>query len=179
MIDDQIRNALKVEPSPEFLARVRTRIANERAPSAWRRSWTVAAAGAMAAAIVIAVVVSRPVPPIDRQPGPLTPGSIASSTPAPASTSVAQAFRPAIAGRSAKAFARRASAEPEILIDPAETRALRGLMTGVRDGRVNLEAVQNSVAPQPMTLEPVGDIVIAPLTIEPIAPRSGAEGERP
>ena len=51
MIDQEIRDALKVEPSPEFLARVRTRIANEPAPSAWRWSWTFAAAGALAAAL--------------------------------------------------------------------------------------------------------------------------------
>ena len=62
MIDEEIRDALKIEPSPDFLARVRTRIASEPAPSAWRWSWTVAAAGAMAIAVVIAAVVTRPGP---------------------------------------------------------------------------------------------------------------------
>ncbi len=60
MIDDEIKDALNVDPSPEFLARVRTRIANEPAPPAWRGSWTLAAAGAMAAVVVVAVIVSRP-----------------------------------------------------------------------------------------------------------------------
>ena len=60
MTDQEIRDALKVDPSPEFLARVRTRIAGEPAPSAWRWSWTVAAVGALAAVVLIAVVMSRP-----------------------------------------------------------------------------------------------------------------------
>ena len=64
MIDDEIKDALNVDPSPEFLARVRTRIAKEPAPAAWRGSWTLAAAGAMAAVVVVAVIVSRPAQPI-------------------------------------------------------------------------------------------------------------------
>jgi hypothetical protein len=67
----------------------------------------------------------------------------------------------------------------EILLDPAETRALRGLIAGVRDGRVDLSAAQMSTTPAAMDLEPLADIVINPITIEPIAPPSGAEGARP
>jgi len=36
MIDGEIRRALDVDPSPEFLARVRTRIAAEPSPSTMR-----------------------------------------------------------------------------------------------------------------------------------------------
>jgi hypothetical protein len=70
-------------------------------------------------------------------------------------------------------------AEPEILLDPAETQALRRLIAGVHDGRIDLTAAQNSVSPAPIELEPVTDIVIAPITIEPVAPLPGAEGVRP
>ena len=55
-LERDIARALAVDPSPEFVARVRTRIANEPAPSAWRSSWTMAFAGAFVTALVLAVV---------------------------------------------------------------------------------------------------------------------------
>ena len=42
-IDGEIRRALAVDPSPEFLARVRARIAEEPAPGSRRLSWVVVA----------------------------------------------------------------------------------------------------------------------------------------
>ena len=198
MIDQEIRDALKADPSPEFLARVRTRIASEPAPSAWRWSWTVAAASARAAAVAIAVMVSRPEPP-------LAPTSdVAQAAPRPdanASSSVAQALRPAIAGLKPHAttaeprataaeprgtgtpavsgFSQTVAADPDILIDPREQRALRQLIAGVSEGRVDLSAAQNSTPPASAALEPVTDIVIAPINIDPLAPLAGAEGVRP
>ena len=48
-LDRDIESAVGIEPSAEFLARVRTRIAAEPEPSAWRLSfepmWGVAIAG--------------------------------------------------------------------------------------------------------------------------------------
>lgn len=182
MIDREIQNALKVNPSPEFLAHVRTRIAGEAAPSAWRWSWTLAAAGAMAASLVVALVVSRPPAAISSAPvaqpfraasddaGLKPRATEEGATKAPA----ARASRPVPA-----ALKPRAADAPEILLDPAETRALRALIVGVRDGRVDLTAVLTSEPPAPMALEPVTDIVIAPITIDPIAPPPGAEGARP
>ena len=61
--DRDLMRALAVDPSPEFLARVRTRIANEPEPGMWRidrrgslRPWRVAAA-------VVAAVVVDPIEP--------------------------------------------------------------------------------------------------------------------
>jgi hypothetical protein len=48
----------------------------------------------------------------------------------------------------------------------------------VRDDRVDLEAVRQAASRAPMDLEPVADIVIAPIKIEPLAPQ-GAQGEQP
>jgi len=201
MIDQEIRAALDVDPSPEFLARVRTRIATEPTPSAWRWSWTVAAAGALAAMVLIAVVWSRPkqerpsAPDVARA----FPPSRATESDAPRRGAPADSIlspgahtrrlqpssaelRRVRAAQSAKAGSLTvlpASTQPEILLDPAETRALRQLIAGVRDGRVDLSAAQRSTAPLSMELEPVTAIVIAAITIEPIAPQSGAEGVRP
>ena len=57
-LDRDIEAALAIEPSPEFLARVRTRVAAEPEPSRWRLAveplWAVAIVG-----IVLAIVVPQ------------------------------------------------------------------------------------------------------------------------
>ncbi len=197
MIDQDIRDALKVEPSPEFVARVRTRIANEPAPSGWRWSWTFAVAGGLAAAIAIAVVVSRPpatiavapaaqssgVPPVARPFPPANDdaGLKPRATANPArTTAVVSGLLVPPKPRSGEGESRTTSpAQPEILFDSRETIALRRLIASVREGRVDLAAAQPSGLQAPMELDPVTDIVITPITVEPIAPLSGAEGVRP
>ena len=199
MIDQEIRDALNVDPSPEFVARVRTRIASEPEPSAWWGSWKLATVVALAAAVVSVVVVSRPPP----QMLPVGPHETAGPQ-GPALQGVAQAPRqaepspsPAVgrpgplgpgAPRSAKAFAlhrarivsgfsRTVAAAPDILLDPREARALQQLIAGVRDGRVDLAAAQRSTAPDPMALEPIAGLAIPLITIDPLTP-SGEQGER-
>jgi TonB family protein len=58
-IDREIERALAVDPSPEFLARVRARIANEPVPAAWGLRPLLAAVGAVVGVIVVVVAVSR------------------------------------------------------------------------------------------------------------------------
>ena len=188
MIDEEIRGALKVEPSPEFLARVRTRIASEPAPSAWRWSWTFAAAGALAAVLLIAIVLSRPA----HQPASAPGVAQAVTSPSPAiekPSEVAQAFRPAIAGLKPRAGSRNAgdttvrlkpdTTDSPLLFDYSEVRALRGLIAAARNGSIALTPATAAAPPAPMELEPVTEIIIAPITIDPIAPLPGAEGVRP
>ena len=50
---------MAVDPSPEFLARVRLRIAEEPEPSLWRRSWMLAATGICALVIVASAAVAQ------------------------------------------------------------------------------------------------------------------------
>jgi len=57
-IDRALATALAVEPSPEFVARVRMRIASEPEPSDWRFSWMFAAS-ACTLAIAMAVTVMQ------------------------------------------------------------------------------------------------------------------------
>jgi hypothetical protein len=183
MIDEEIRDALKVEPSPEFLARVRTRIASEPAPSAWRWSWTVAAGGALAAAAIVAVIWS----PIERRPGP-GPGSQAKPSagaagpegPALHENSVVSGFSRTVPRNASDTTVRLKpdTTESALLFDHSEMRALQALIAAARNG-VTLTPAAAAVPPAPMELEPVTDIVIAPITIDPIAPLSGAEGVRP
>jgi len=73
-VDRQLAEALAVEPSPEFLARVRMRIAAEPEPRAWMPQWIFAAAGAGALAVASAAVLTQltqaPLPRDSNQPQP-------------------------------------------------------------------------------------------------------------
>jgi hypothetical protein len=191
MIDEEIRAALEVDPSPEFVARVRTRLATEAAPPAWRWSWTFTTAATVTAAIVVAAALWRPesraVPRPDAVQA-VVPKAEAASKPQE-TTKTAARLGATAKPRSAKALALQAtvaaglegsrSAAADVLLDPAETRALRQLIAGVRGEHVDLAAAQASASPTPMGLQPVDDLVIVPITIDPIAPPAGAEGVRP
>ena len=83
-LDRELAAALAVDPSPEFVARVRARIANEPAPPSWRIPRLILAAGTLAVVIGLsALVAPRPGTPIE--------------TPAVETPVVVQAFRPAVA----------------------------------------------------------------------------------
>jgi hypothetical protein len=58
-LEREIETLLSVEPSPEFLARVRTRVAEEPVQVGWRVSWMVAAGGAVAVVVAIVLWQSR------------------------------------------------------------------------------------------------------------------------
>jgi len=179
-LDGEIRAALDVDPSPEFLARVRTGIASEPRQAAWRWPWMFAAAGAMATLIAIAIVVSGPhevssVLPADRMP-------LQARTVAPFSQIVPVASGFSRTERSAEAFALRPAAhqppEPEILIDPRESMALRRLIAGTREGTLDLSAALQATTPTTMDLPPLSEIAIPVITIDPITPEAGDEGAR-
>jgi hypothetical protein len=169
-IDREIKAALSVEPSPEFLARVRTRVANEPAPTGWRLPWVFAAAGAVVATIVIAVAVSRSgqrtdVNSIGRAPWsakvvpevPVTPPPAVPVEQPRVAESDMKPKRPAIV---VSGFSRT---EPEVLIDPGEARALRRLLAGIRDRRIDVATLP------PELLQPLA--AIQPLSaIQPMAP---------
>jgi len=55
-LDREIESLLTVEPSPEFVARVRARVADEPEPGRWRTAWLFALAGAVAVVIGALVV---------------------------------------------------------------------------------------------------------------------------
>ena len=50
-LDRELAAALSVDPSPEFVARVRARVADEPAPSSWRIPRMVTAGVALAAVV--------------------------------------------------------------------------------------------------------------------------------
>ena len=62
-VDREIARLLAVDPSPEFVAKVRDRLAAQREPGLWQFAWLVAGAAAVAV-LVLAAVVSQPAPPL-------------------------------------------------------------------------------------------------------------------
>jgi hypothetical protein len=202
-VDRELQAALDVDPSPEFVARVRQRIAAEPAPQRWRAWWLMAAADAAAAVVVAAVVVMRWPGPADGRPTLLTARALpvaadpidagspkglrygdsdgvgaAVARAAVARAAVAQPFRAATAavGRPEGLRYERPPAAADILIDPRERATLVRLIANVGRGRVELNAM---LGPSPFSVAepaPTDDIQIAPISIEPLEP--GGEGAR-
>jgi hypothetical protein len=178
-IDRALAAALAVEPSAEFLARVRTRIASEPEPSAWRFPWTLATVGAMALALVSTVSVlhlNQAMPPVETVLEPL---------PSRALVFASLSLMPAMVPNVVSGFSRTRGAsrtggnirtdmvrtEPEVLIDAGEAAALRRLFDRSSEGRIDLRAFEEiEETPQITAALPVAnDIEIAPITIEPLA----------
>jgi hypothetical protein len=162
-IDRMLAAALAVEPSADFLARVRTRIASEPEPSAWRFSWTFAAVGAMALALVSAVGVlhmNPAMPPAETVLAPLPSRALvfASLSLVPTVVSNMSIRRPV---RKVK------EAELEVLIDAGEAAALRRLFRDANEGRVDLTALAETAQVSAAWSAP-NEIEIAPITIEPL-----------
>jgi hypothetical protein len=185
-LDREIESLLAVEPSPEFVARVRARVANEPAPGGWRASWLLAIAGAVA--VVIAAVIAWP------------SGELATSAdPQVLSPSVADAietvtplgpFAPVHPVRRPPAIARVAVAPaspdrvididlPEVVIADNEVKTFVALVASVRQQRFDVSvpaAPDSDTRLEVKVLPPV-----EPLEIEPIVKLATlqAEGDRP
>jgi hypothetical protein len=176
-IERDIARALAVDPSPEFVARVRMRIASEPPP---HRAWwmpVLVGATAIAAAVTIAVVApwrgsqvpleKAPDTQVRLKPDPTEGvGSGFSRTRSATSTAVASAFRRTKASQ---------AAEPEVLVPQAEIDMYRRLIARA----IALEPAAVVEPPREFAadLEPPSELIIDPIKIEPITPPSG-EGER-
>jgi hypothetical protein len=192
-IDREIRAALSVDPSPEFLARVRTRIASEPVESGFRWSWVPA--GTVAALLMVAVVVSfsRQNNAADLKVGPTevnTGGAptgeakidIAESGPkmgiteptgadlkgttdtAPTASAVVPTFRSARA---------KESSIPEVLISPDDVLAFQQFITAIHQRRFEI------VFDEPLAVTPspqFSELTISPITIAPLEPTAPDEG---
>ena len=171
-LDQMLARALDVAPTPEFTARVRTRIAEEPRRRAWLGPalWVVGATGALAAAAValMAVLAGRP----SRAPEPAALVARQLELPVTAPVAVRPDRTLAAAATAAPAVpgvARRGTAQtraPEVLVSPAEAAGLRLLATAANEGRVVAAMFDASAPALPGVddeLRPPDDIVVAPL----------------
>jgi len=185
-LEREIENALHVDPSPEFLARVRARVATERRPIGPRLSWSVVGvAAAVAATVVMALVVTRshrpPAVAVSVEPAVAT--SIVKSAPTdpPIATPTPPLPRAApVVESTGRKHIRRATPNtaPEVLIPARDAAALRVLMMNIREGRVDLTAL-DAIHAVAAPLEPLDKIAIQPITIQPLPRLALLEGERP
>ena len=192
-LDRELAAAIDVEPSPEFLARVRMRLANEPAPSSWRTWWIPIAASIAVAAIAVAIAMPERSPQRleSREiPGPTEPAALDRDVADPAGPlrgmrptrtetlpppdRTAGLERPpdggsAVDGPPADAAVRAqtdsfAAPFPDVLISEDEQRAFALLLSAIRaDELPALPAPDETVE----TLRPK-PLEIAPLVIEPL-----------
>jgi len=138
-LDREIETILGVDPSPGFVPRVRARIADAPAPTAWRFGWTALAAVAMTAAIVLTLSLTRPHETIETLvPEPLPADSLLADvvpTPTPAAMHVSK-------------FIKRGNKEPEMLFSPDETAAFQRLLNEGPSQWVEVTVVL--IKPQPI-----------------------------
>ena len=191
-VDRELQSLLAADPSPEFVARIRSRIASEPGPSQssvaglqlptasagwWPWKFAVGIAAA-AAVVVLAVAISRP-RTSDVAPQTLTATALANTSTTMAalkgrpyiSTDAAPPLATTDVGRAAttidvgRPFEGR---REEVVLDARETATLRALIRGVRRGDVDLEPVLRASTPSAMELPPIAEIAIAPITIAPL-----------
>ena len=165
-LDREIEDLLAVDPSPEFVAKVRQRIAAEPAPSSWWLSWRPIIAGAGLAAVVVAGLLwpsAAPVAPSAH--GANAPATAQASAPTREADKVhvdtpSPSRAPAVPNR------RAASA---VLIRRDEATAMTLLLTRVREGTLpdmaEALAAADSTGPE--------WIAIPPVVIESIATGEG------
>ena len=185
-LEQEIEQALAIDPSPEFLVRVRAQIASAPQASRWSMRWPLVTASAAAVVLIVAAVVLSG---LMRSRQPVTPESpaivraIDPPVAPPTITPVAKAVEPR-RPLAPLVTARRLmpqSTEPEVLIPKDEADALRRLMRGLHVGRV-AEGARASAVAQPTTeieLVPLVPLApLAPVTLESLQPMTRQEGVR-
>jgi hypothetical protein len=177
-LDREIESLLTVEPSPEFLARVRGRVAEGPGPVGWRVPWVIASATAVAA-VVIGLIVwpSRDVTPVNNTP--VEPPRIADAGPAnaPAPEVVSEPVRDLPVGfesprESGTPSARRATdvvAAHDLvpIVNEDDGKAFDALLATIRDRRVVLTFSESpdsaltasSLAIDPIAIDPLPDVL--------------------
>jgi hypothetical protein len=189
-VDRELRALLAVDPSPAFVARMRERIADEPLRASWwsPRSMVVATVSAAAAAAVVigfVLIDTRPEAPRSAEAVALPAEAVALPADAVASRGSAQGTAPIVRGLKPTRMAPpvvvhlatrprprqpapHAPVRSEIVIDPREASALRALMRGVGDGRIDLKPVLAATTLSVMELSPIDDLAIAPLIFPPL-----------
>lgn len=147
-LDRELSELLAVEPSPDFAAKVRTRIEREPEPAL---GWWYWAGAAAAAAVVIAVAFGTLAPRTPAVQAPLTasrdvhlPPQVDRVAPAPVAVTPS---RHVARARRAETLARA----PEVLVDPTLAAAVRRLTTQQRV----LPEVPREPSLDPVVIEPL------------------------
>lgn len=167
----EIEAALGIDPSPEFLPRVRARIAGERMQEGWfpSSSWRWAGAAAVVTAVAVIGVWTLPDPvPATRE--------VRITPPVESTAPVVEPARPepvAVAPARAPEAVRVRAVQPfEVVISPDEAAALNQLFAAIGNRRIETSALPDlQSALQPPA--PIEEIALDPITISPLAALEG------
>ena len=176
-LDRELTETLGIQPSPEFLARVRTRVAAEPARAPWRLVFEplapVAIVGIVLALVVPKLMRDEPIPTVN-------PPRMASVVP-----DIPPAVAPLVSRRDADrrtVSAPRAEAErttplrlSPVLVAEDERRVFELFVAAVGQGHVPEAAIEPAINVR----REMPELSIAPLVITPLPPlaRAGQEGE--
>jgi hypothetical protein len=182
----EIESLLALEPSPEFVARVRARVGHEPEPGRWRTSWMFAVAGAVAVVIVVVIAwpSGEPAPAIETQAqGPRVAVASETVTPQPslpATQPVAsQTATPRVVAAAASPDRAIDIDLPEVVIAENEVRTFASLVASLRQSRFDAAVPVVPDADEPLEIKELPPV--DPLEIEPIVRVAvlQSEGERP
>ncbi|HVZ24241.1 MAG TPA: hypothetical protein VG871_24380 [Vicinamibacterales bacterium] len=183
VLDRELQQALGVEPSPEFAARVRMRLATEAIASTWgTRSWAAVAAVAVtaaAAAMVLTIGSGR-----ER---PATPAAIATRTLSISGTAAPRIDASASPGPTSRSERRASFAAsradrtprlelPDVIVPAGQERALRMFAEAAWQQRVQPASGSSPASEEPLEIAPIEP---APVDIEPLPQMAALEGDRP
>jgi hypothetical protein len=165
-LDRQIQEALAVDPSPEFQARVRIRLADE--PPRYRvgTGWLLSAVTGVAVVAVLAVFA------LNRNEVSPRPADVIAPAATIDAAVVATVSPPAIEQPTAERVRRvtRGTATQTVLVPPSEREAFRRFLQAVTENPLPYSIPSDAREDAPLS---VPDITIEPILIEPI----DAEGE--
>jgi hypothetical protein len=187
-LDRELESALAVDPSPEFLARVRTRVADEPRMELWRlaiRGWTFEP---LAGVAVIGIVLAVVIPKLMRDDATRKPAGITAagdvSRPVVREAPAAGGAKPAVAPSPTRQVGNRAAATNELplrlsqpLFSEEERRVFEQYFAAVEQGRVPPRPADTQVNDS----SGVGQVLrIEPMAIDPLpqlSARVQTEGE--
>lgn len=174
-LDRQLANALDVTPSAEFLARLRSRISEEppaagALPSLSRPRWATAAGLLAAAGLLLAVVlrVQSPSVPPEQPVQAARDIQLSRSEPTLPVSAVPTGEAPDrhLEHRPTMSAVRRP--DPEVLVSPGEMAGVRLLLAATQDDRLIAALGATRTSTFADTIPVPDDIVLAPVTIEPL-----------
>lgn len=154
-VQDELTSLMAVEPSPEFAARVRQRIAADAAAPDWKSAHfalpVLAAAAVVAFAVLLIFTVNRRIAPVHQMPAGAT------RTVEPAATDVSTpVLEPAVVAAS------RYEEASAAVVPRGEIVVIQQLLSAARSGRFAFELVPAGVpvadeltAPEPISVPPI------------------------
>jgi hypothetical protein len=184
LLEREIEAALDVDPSPEFLARVRTRISDERAQRwPWPGPWAWASAGLLIVAVATASIwifrspLPDAAPQIALAPSPAMPGDPGQRSQEEVGTTGMVDVVPWTIAASAPAARQAQDAELRVLVSPVEADALDYLVSALTTRRIEPSAIPD-LDSAPALLPPIEEIVLEPISLSPLVRLESEDGVR-